>query len=119
MHREPPASLREKIIQTLIRKQRQQARWRFGVLGSISVIAVASLVPTGTMLFQSLSQSGFWQYVLLLTTDQSILLNAWRELSFSLIESLPLMSLCLVLVVSMILVWSASRALKNYNYLWI
>lgn len=60
------------------------------LLASISLWGSFSTINT---LLYKMSQSGFYEYLNIITSDYEIILSFWRELAYSLAESLPTVSL--------------------------
>lgn len=68
--------------------------WAFSSLGFASFVG---LVPVFKILLNDLTQSGFYEYASLVFSDTGLVLSAWKELAFSLVESLPIMSIIFTL----------------------
>jgi len=60
-------------------------------------VSAVGLIPAFEMLLNNLAQSGFSEYFSLIFSDGGSMLTYWKELSFSLAESLPVMSIILTL----------------------
>jgi hypothetical protein len=108
---EPDREAAENIWHAIVERDRRIARvkfWSFCALGFVSLLA---LMPALSIMWSDLSQSGFFDYFSLLSPGSSLdgsVFSYWRELSFSLIESLPTMSILL----SLSLVFSLFLSLK-------
>ena len=84
--------------------------WAFSVVGFSSFIG---LVPAFKILSTDLAQSGFYEYFSLAFSDGLSYLSYWKEFSFSLAESLPIMSITLSLSLVFILFLSLKYISKQ------
>ncbi|MBI3442288.1 MAG: hypothetical protein HY007_00765 [Candidatus Sungbacteria bacterium] len=106
-HVEPPHRLLGSILAHISREQRRHARMRLAVWTSGMAGAGAALAPAVRYAGQEFSRSGFYEYFSLLFSDGGVLLlNSWREFALLLAESLPLMSVTLVLAAVFVLLGS-------------
>lgn len=108
---EVPAGLEQAILQRVARL----ARRRLIAFNLLAAGSFAGLSYGVIVVGQSFWQSGFYQYLRLLWTDQSVLI-AWRELGLSLLESLPVVSLVAVLALGGLGWWLILKALENNHY---
>lgn len=109
---EVPAELENEILTKVARLIRRRVlAFRFLAAGSF-----ASLIYSLTIAGQSFWQSGFYQYLQLLWTDQSAIAAYWREFGWSLLESLPTLSLVAVLSVAGLFFWSLLKVRENNFY---
>jgi len=109
----PPENLEAQILKKISRERFKTASFRLVSLGTLSLASLFGLVKSGIFLWQSFSETGFYQYASLIFSDGSILKNYWKEFAFSLVESLPLLALTSVLLISAIFIWSSAKALKD------
>ncbi len=63
--------------------------------------------------------TGFDQYLSLAFSDSSVLITYWKELSLSLVESLPLMAVMLVLGALGLFIWSSAKAFQDAETLFL
>ena len=110
---DPPLNLEDVIFKRIIKERRKSALVRFTLLGGTSLVSLLGLVKAGTLLWQSFIQTGFYEYTTLIFSDGSALASYWKEFAFSLIESLPLISLISLLSITAIFIWSSTKALKD------
>jgi len=105
---EPPADLVDKILTriALAKKRQTLCRVTLGLALSVaSGIAIfASLINIG----QVLNTSGFFQYLSLVQSDSGLLLVLWKDFSLSLAETLPVLSLTLLMTT----VWIFLQSLR-------
>jgi hypothetical protein len=112
---EPESDLSENIWRKIIvrdKKMTQIKMWTFSFLGFISL---AGLVPALRALSGDLAQSGFSEYFSLIFSDTSSMLSSWKELFFSLAESLPIISLISALSLLFIFFLSIKYIVKQIN----
>ena len=86
----------------------------FSLLGTLSLLGI---FPAFIALSNGLSKSGFYEYFSLLFSSNGELASYWKELSFSLAESLPVIeiiyALLLVFVLFLSLRYVAKQIIKN------
>ncbi|MDB5189968.1 MAG: hypothetical protein JWN49_294 [Parcubacteria group bacterium] len=110
---ETPTGLLEGVFARIRQEQVRLARMRTTLysVGMILSLGTGSLVTVS--LARSLRASGFYEYASLALSGDSLFLTYWRELSFSLLESVPFITLLMFLVVLLVLVWTAANTLTN------
>ncbi len=113
MNVEPRPQLCRDICHTIeLREKRSRQIKLFGysIIATVSLIAI---IPATTSLVHQLGQSGFGQYASLALSDTGALTGYWKQFGITLVESIPGLSLALVLGTMLILGWSARNALKQ------
>ena len=105
--------LAEKIWQVIEKRQKNKRRWRFFAFTSVGLISLGGLWPAFLALQAEISQSGFYDYFSLIIREKGLVFSFWRELALSLAESLPVMSLALVLSLFFVLFLSVRYLLKT------
>jgi hypothetical protein len=101
------------LWQSINLRERQTARlksWAFAFLGLASL---AGLVPAISALSTDLAQSGFNEYFSIIFSDSGSILSYWKELAFSLAESLPAISIILTLSLLFICFLSIKHLIKQ------
>ncbi len=110
---ELPKDLSQKV---LFRIQKEEQRLRRQKSLFFGVGALASFVATisfATSLANTFVQSGFYQYVSLVFSGDGVATSYWKELSFSLVESLPIFGIVALLTAVGCLIWSAAHTFSN------
>ena len=80
---------------------------------SLSLVSVISLYVFATKLYSELNQSGFYNYThLIFSEDISTLISFWKEILYSVFESLPATSLMLSLGLLFVFVLSLKNVLS-------
>jgi hypothetical protein len=108
-----PKSLFDRVMQKIRQeKARQILRrriWVFSLGLGGSLIAIA---PVSMALKAGFIESGFFQFVALIFSDFETVSNVWPSYVFSLLETLPVMSLVIFFVVLLILAESLKYLTK-------
>jgi len=109
-----PAGLFEKVM-LAIRKEEKLAilkyrlfAFSFGLLGSIAVF-----IPAFRAFKAGLAESGFLEFLSLLSSDTQTVLNYWQSFSLSLLEALPVISLAILLASALTFLESLKMLAKN------
>ncbi len=114
---EEKSNLAENVWHSLVIRNRRIARlklWIFSFVGSASLIG---LVPAWKALSSDLVQSGFYEYLSLVFSNSGSILFYWKELAFSIAESLPttsiILSFSLVFILFLSLKYAAKQIIKG------
>lgn len=75
---------------------------------SLSVISLLGLVYSGNYVFNLLVNSGIYEYMSLIFVNMQVLAY-WKELSYSIIESLPFFELAILMGLISIFMWSLRK----------
>jgi hypothetical protein len=73
------------------------------------------LVPTFKILLADLTRSGFYEYFSLLFSDTGSIISYWKEFTFSIAESLPIISIISVLSLLFVCFLSLKYLIKQIN----
>jgi hypothetical protein len=109
----PPRHLVPDILQQINRIRSRRARIRLGLFGVLVLGCLFLFVPVIRYAANEFYASGFYEYLSLVFIDQAVLIEHWKELSYSLLESFPSMAVLLTGVVGGLLVWGLQRIVKN------
>ena len=109
----PPPDLRAKILVRIAEEGALHAKRIFAIFSILIIASVVTLVPVLSSLAREITASGLGQYMSLLGSDGSLLLLSWREFTFSLLESLPSLSIALALVVCAVFLLSLKQAVRS------
>jgi hypothetical protein len=94
---EPESDLKQIVWSTIVAREKRTTRfklWSFGLLGFISL---AGLIPAFKMLLTDMAHSGFYEYFSLIFSDTGSIFSYWKELTLSITESLPVVSIIFTL----------------------
>jgi hypothetical protein len=89
---EPSIDLYEKIVKKIDLRRKITSRRRFFVFSILFALSLFAIIPSVKMLINDFSSSGFLQFLSLLFTDSTTILNYWKSFALILLESLPIMS---------------------------
>lgn len=91
-----------------------QHRKQFKIFGLsiLSITSFSALIPVFLNLNTSLSQSGFYDYLIFFTDAEAISMY-WKEISLILIESMPFMGIIILLGILSIFSWSITNIRKE------
>lgn len=111
----PPTGLLEKILKRIHHEERVLATRRVIIFSATTLVSLPALILSAKMLLSDLAQSGFLNFFSLLFSDFSSVLAAWQSFSLILLETLPAISLTLVLAVILGLLQSIKSLRKNFK----
>lgn len=107
---EPRVDLLDRIMnridteKMLVPTFRVKIRLILAIIGACA--AMTFIVPLWNIFQNDMAQSGFAQFVSLLFSDLDTVVNVWQDYAFSLIESLPLLSLTAILSTVLLLLFA-------------
>lgn len=78
---------------------------------SVSVISLLGLVYSGNYVFNLLVNSGIYEYMSLVFVNMQVLAY-WKELSYSIVESIPFFELAILMGLISIFMWSLRKITK-------
>ena len=100
---------RERIIRT--------ARRQLAVFGFGAIVSLGVMIPVFQWLGGEFYKSGFYQFSSLIFSDTAVAITYWKELSLSLVESLPLMEMTVLLSVVFVFLWAIKLTSENASKL--
>jgi hypothetical protein len=106
--------LEQDIIKELHKLERRRLFFKQGIYELISIISFLSIIPATVYIVDSFSTSGIYEYISLIFTNIETL-SYWKELSLSLLESIPFLGLAIGFGVLGIFLWSMVRALDAHR----
>ncbi|MFA6520526.1 MAG: hypothetical protein WCT44_02895 [Candidatus Paceibacterota bacterium] len=112
----PPKSLqnlRNNIISGIILEEYRRAKLYFFFFITTLFASVAGVAFSLKYLAESFYQSGFYEYISLMFSGDNVVFSYWKELSLSLVDSIPILGVIVFLSTLGILVWSGANALSN------
>jgi hypothetical protein len=110
---ESDPSLAENVWRAVIARDKHINRLKLWAFAFIGLASLAGLVPALKALLSDLAQSGFSEYFSLIFSDSGLILSYWKELFFSLAESLPILSVTLSLTLIFIFFLSLKYTMKQ------
>lgn len=102
-----------RIWHTIITRDKYNARLKLWAFSFTGLASLAGLTLTFRMLLNDLTQSGFSEYFSLIFSDSGLIISYWKELVFSLAESLPIMSTIFTLSLIFVFLLSLRYMMKQ------
>jgi len=109
----PPNTLRKAVLVGIAREERHWAKIYLSISSFVFLASSAGIVISLKYLTQSFYQSGFYQYLSLIFSENSSVLIYWKELSYSLIETIPIVGTIGFLVALGFFIWSGVNTITN------
>jgi len=103
--------LEQEIIYKINKLERKRLVFKQGVYELISLISFIGIIPAVIYIVNSFSNSGAYEYMTLVFSDIETLIY-WKELMFSILESMPFLALALGLGILAIFLWSIFRTVR-------
>lgn len=108
-----PRGLDEAIISKVQRLTKNKARRRMFGFGALSISSFAGLVTWAGYLRASLQTSGVYDYVSILASNTGSISLFWKEIAFSIIESIPFITISVFLTLLVAFVLSGLKTAEN------
>ena len=105
-----PGQIWQKII-TRNKKISLLKIWSFSILAFLSLLG---MIPAFIKLTEDFSKSGFYEYLSLLFSSNGNLALYWKELSYSLAESLPVVGIIYALLLVFVLIYESSAEVRVF-----
>lgn len=109
---DPPEYLLTQIESQITFLKQRAARIRFALFSGTTLVSLITTIVAFRYTWGSFAQSSFSAYASLLSSDSSAILLYWKEFAFSLIESLPIMSIIILLATVFTLLLSLKLTLR-------
>ncbi|MFH1236191.1 MAG: hypothetical protein V1685_04615 [Parcubacteria group bacterium] len=106
-----PPGLFESVLERIALARRRAARIRLAAFGTVTFVSVLMLIPAVQYAINEFYTSGFYDYASLFLDGLSR--GYWRELLYSLVDSLPSLPLLLLALLGTAFVWSVRYANRN------
>jgi len=116
---EPSQGLRGKIFVSIRQEEIRRARIYVAVSLAVLAASLCSVISAGIYMVRGFYRSSFYSYFSLLFSDPDITFSYWRELSFSLIETVPLVEITLSLIAVAALLISIRVLVNNAKSGWV
>ncbi len=109
---EPPPNLQDRVVLNIRKLELAQDRKKavmfgFGALISVSATIFVAVTSLGTFM-----QSEFYHYLSIIFSGDNVLAY-WKELSLSLVESLPIFAVISLLIAVTVSLWSVSNTVTS------
>lgn len=110
---EAPENLGEKILTRISIEERRKAEWRLAFSVPLAIASSIGVVFAFQYAAQEVAQSGFYQYLSIVLSDEGAAVTYWKELSMLLAESAPILGTAALLGAVLVLLGSLRSAVKN------
>lgn len=108
-------NLSARIFVAIKEEQNKEYRVRMYLYGIMSFVFTLVFVPVVQSMVADLSSSGIFQYTSLIFSDSSSVSSVWKEMSLSIVDVLPGMSIALTAFVLFALVVSVRNFALNFS----
>jgi hypothetical protein len=113
--------LKEKIWINLMIRNKRITYFKLISFSSVNIISLIGFIPMFKVLANDFAQSGFYEYLSLAFSSNSLFSSSWKDFAYSLAESLPTMNIVFSLTIIFIFFLSLRYAIKqfiiNNNYI--
>jgi len=114
---EPEVNFEEKAWRAVVVHDKHMALFQLWIFFFIGIFSLAGLVPMVKILFSDFAKSGFYEYISLAFSDSGLIMSNLKEYVFSLVESLPMVSIILsfslIFVFFMSLRYTTKQIIRN------
>jgi len=110
---QPPKNLRKNILLGIVKTEVRRAKIYLAITLTVLPISLVGAFWTGQYLVRSFYESGFYEYLSLLSSGDGIVLAYWKELLYSLAETVPIVNMIAFLITIAFLIWSGANAITN------
>jgi hypothetical protein len=117
---EIPFDLESRVLARIHNKQNFQTKIKIGFFAFNSVLTASLIFVVGKYLIEIIAKTGFYEYVKLAFSGDTAVYAFWKELAYSLFESLPVISVIALLIVIALFVWSFANTYtyaRKYSFL--
>lgn len=109
----PPQDLKRNILLGIAKEEFRRAKVYFTIAATVLPASLVAVFLSGRYLISSFYESGFYNYLSLLFSGDSTVLAYWKELTYSLVETMPILGTIVFLVAFSFLIWSAANTFSN------
>ena len=109
----PSKELRQKILFSINKEEIQRAKTYFLVSMTTALVSIFGLIFSVRFMVQEFYQSSFYSYLSLVFSDPNTLVSYWKELSMSLLETLPILGITISLIAVYSFLFSIRTLVKN------
>jgi len=115
---EPREGLFEEIMGCIRKKRLFYAKCRMAAFFLLFVGSATAFLPVLRIAAVEFSESGFLEFISLLVSDSGVILVSWQNFLLALAESLPAVSLAMLLTVAMIFLRSFQIISKDLKFVY-
>lgn len=108
-----PKRLKQSIIFGIAHEEHRRARIYLAISSSVFVFSLVGLILSIKYITSSFYESGFYQYLLIVFSGGGAALEYWKELLYSLIETMPIIGIIGFLIALGFFIWSGINTIIN------
>ena len=109
----PPQDLKRNILLGITKEELRRAKVYFAITLTTLPVSLVTVFLSGRYLMNSFYESGFYDYFSLLFSGDSTVLAYWKELAYSLAETMPIVGTIVFLIAFSFFIWSGANTLTN------
>ena len=108
-----PKNLKSAVFSAIKHERRKQAIRHLIVSSVALVLSLGATIWAFIYTVSAFAQTGFSEYFSLLPSERFSVLAYWKEIGLTLVESLPVFSLAILLLMVLSLLWSANKTTQE------
>ena len=113
---EPSGDLMERIMAGISKEKKMMAiKRKIAVFSICSFASIAALIPVLSTAKNDIARSGLAEMLSLAFSDPAVIAGAWNQFAFSVLESLPAISISLALMAILVFAASIRYLAKNFR----
>lgn len=95
---EPSTDLADSIWHKIIIRNKRITFIKISAFSTLGALSLFGLIPVSETLLSKFTNSGFYEYFSLLFSNNSEIASYWKDLAYSMAESLPMINIIYVFV---------------------
>ncbi|MEK7519899.1 MAG: hypothetical protein AAB581_01485 [Patescibacteria group bacterium] len=114
---EPPSGLAGIVVERIRREEEHRARRRVAMFSLGTALAGAGFLFAFRATTTELAQSGAGEYLSLFVSDAGVMVVSWQSFLFALLESIPVVSVIMLLAAAFVFIACAQWLARNMKTL--
>lgn len=106
---DPPQKTYDRVVAAVARLEIRRAQMRASVYGIFVIGAIIAFVPALRYMITAANDSGFWQYLSLLTSDGGVIASHFSEFIGSIADSAPIAGIASLVGIVTVFIYSVGR----------
>ena len=100
-HVSPPQHLAGAIVKNIKREARRRTTLTMSLYGTTALGALAAFIPAYSYMSDEIVRTGFSEFLSLTYSDSALVITNWREMIFTILESLPIVGIVAILILTL------------------
>ncbi len=96
-HTSPPPHLQQSIVKRIKKNAQRRTALVFGLYSALALGMLGAFIPAYFYMKNEIARTGFSEFLALAYSDSALVVSNWREMTLTLLESLPIMSITIML----------------------